>query len=500
MKKIEFFFLCLILVGAFVVRLYKFNGPVADWHSWRQADTSAVSRNFIKFGFDVLHPKFDDLSKGVSLLDNPQGYRFVEFPFYNILQAGLFRLFGHFTIEEWGRLVTNWSSLGGIVFIYLLVKRRVSTLAAISAACFYAFVPYNIYYGRVLLPDQSMVSALLGSTYFFDLWITGLERQKKIRWIVFFLSVFFFAVAVLLKPFVIFFGLPLMFLVYKKYSFALFRKKELWLFLVFSLLPFVLWRYWMQHYPQGIPRSDWLFNGTDIRFKGAYFWWLFADRIARLILSYWGLPLVLIGIMGRVKEKEDFFFHTFVVSSFVYFVVIATGNIQHDYYQILVVPTIAVFFGKGVDVIWSLARKNELQEKLSVVVVATCITFMLFFGWRDIREYYNINHPEIIAAGQAIDKLTPKDARIIAIYGGDTTFLYQTNRQGWPVFERPLTEFYSAGARYIAFVNPGKAELNFGNHYVTLTKTSDYAVFDLSKPLSLADDLTQIKNASGSAK
>ncbi len=77
--KREIVILLLILMGGLVVRLYKFNAPVADWHSWRQVDTSAVSRNFVKDGFDILHPKFDDLSnvQTSGKYDNPQGFRFV---------------------------------------------------------------------------------------------------------------------------------------------------------------------------------------------------------------------------------------------------------------------------------------------------------------------------------------------------------------------------------------------------------------------------------------
>src|SRR2546430_13899902 len=111
MKKFEILFVTLVLLGAFIVRLHGFNNPVADWHSWRQADTSAVSRNFIKYGFDLLHPRYDDLSNVASGKDNPQGYRFVEFPIYNFAQAGFFKLFGIFTLEEWGRLVSIFSSL-----------------------------------------------------------------------------------------------------------------------------------------------------------------------------------------------------------------------------------------------------------------------------------------------------------------------------------------------------------------------------------------------------
>src|SRR3990167_10248170 len=175
MKKFEALFLTIIIIGAFAVRLYHFNWPVADWHSWRQTDTSAVSRNFVKNGFDLLRPKFEDLSIAVSLIDNPQGYRFVEFPIYNAAQAGLFELFGKFTLEEWGRLITIFSCLASIVFIYLLLAKHASVRIGLIASFFFAFIPYNIYYGRTILPDQSMVAALLGGTYFFSKWI---DRPK----------------------------------------------------------------------------------------------------------------------------------------------------------------------------------------------------------------------------------------------------------------------------------------------------------------------------------
>ena len=46
--KSNFLIILLILVLAFVVRLHKINNPLADWHSFRQADTSSVTRNYVK--------------------------------------------------------------------------------------------------------------------------------------------------------------------------------------------------------------------------------------------------------------------------------------------------------------------------------------------------------------------------------------------------------------------------------------------------------------------
>src|SRR3990167_106119 len=267
MKRIEIFLLSAILVAAFIARLYRFDNPIADWHSWRQVDTSAVSRNFVKHGFDVLHPRYDDISKIQTGVPNPEGYRFVEFPIYNALQAGAYIVFDYFTLEEWGRLVTILFSLSGVAFLYLIVRRKSDSVVALLAAFFYAFLPYSIYFGRTILPDPAMTATILGGIYFFDLWVEESIKYKvfSIKYLLFFaLAVVFTASALLLKPFVVFFTLPMIYLVYEKFGFWFVKKWQLWLFLCLSVLPLIVWRIWIQNYPEGIPASSWLFNGDSI--------------------------------------------------------------------------------------------------------------------------------------------------------------------------------------------------------------------------------------------
>ncbi len=194
-------FLALILVLGFVVRLYRINNPIGDWHAWRQADTSAVSRNFVRNGFDVLHPKYEDISNIQSGKDNPEGYRMVEFPIFNVFQAGLTVLLPIFSIEVWGRLVSVFFSLGSILFIYLIVRKHLNARAAIFSSAFFAFLPYSIYFGRTILPDGAMASTVLGSIYFFDSWISAKKISININ---FLLAVVFAVSALLLKPFAIF--------------------------------------------------------------------------------------------------------------------------------------------------------------------------------------------------------------------------------------------------------------------------------------------------------
>lgn len=482
MKRKEVILLFFIVLGAIIVRLYQFQRPVADWHSWRQVDTSSVSRNFVKNGFDILHPTFHDLSKGVSLLDNPHGYRYVEFPIYNVLQAGFYSIFDYFTIEEWGRLVAITASVISIVFIFLLTRKYISNLAAFSAAFFFAFLPYNIYYGRTLLPDQLTVSFMLASLYVYDWWLDRVVTLKKEKtvWLLYFAGILLTAGAILMKPYVLFFGLSYVYLAWRKFGFRFLTKKELWIFFIFSTLPFILWRLWMLQYPEGIPQSNWLFNGNGIRFKGAFFRWIFAERIGHLILGYFGLPFVVLGIMTRAR-KEGLLFLSLLVSSFIYLNVLATGNVQHDYYQIMIMPMLAIFFGKGIDTVLYRA-KDIFNPFVSYITVIVSILLMLSLSWYSIRDFYNLQHNEVLAAGDAIDRIAPKDAKVIAPYGGDTTFLYYTNRQGWPVVDRPFYEFIDSGAQYIVFAKPTSSELNLGSLFTVVEKGPEYIIFDLTKP------------------
>src|SRR3989337_3317426 len=71
--KSDAFYLLVILIIAFTVRLYKINTPLADWHSWRQADTSSVTRNYVRNGVNLLFPVYDDLSTIASGRVNPKG-------------------------------------------------------------------------------------------------------------------------------------------------------------------------------------------------------------------------------------------------------------------------------------------------------------------------------------------------------------------------------------------------------------------------------------------
>lgn len=479
MGRLKFAFLLGILITGFILRLYRFDNPIADWHSWRQADTSSVSREFAENGFDILHPKFHDLSNVPSGIDNPKGYRFVEFPIYNIFQAVFFVAFHFFTLEEWGRLITIFSSLSSSVFIFLILRKHQGEFAGLLGAFFFAVLPYNVFYGRTILPDPSTAAAILAGIYFFDEWTEKAQKTNFKSLLFFTLSIVFTAAAFLLKPFALFFTLPMIFLAFNRFEKKVFLNPYLWVFAILTVLPFASWRIWMMQFPEGIPVSSWLFNEGNIRFKGAYFNWIFAERVGKLILGYFGIGILICGFLTKIK-KDSVFIYAFLLSSLIYLVVIARGNVQHDYYQILIMPTICIFLGLGGDFLMNPARQFSFRFT-GHLVFAVCAFLAFLFSWYHIRDYFNINNQSIITAGRAVDRITPKDAQVIANYEGDTTFLYQTRRKGWASYQKDIPEMVNLGADYLVLANPTQSDYKFGELYEIVDKAPEYLIFDLHK-------------------
>lgn len=447
MKRFEILLLALVILIAAAVRLYEIKRPLADWHSWRQADTAAVARNFIKDGYNPFIPRYDDMSSQANGIDNPNRYRFVEFPIYNSLVAAVWSIFGVSVTSA--RLVTVAITLASTVLLYLLVKHFSGIKTAILAAFFFATIPYNVFYSSTILPGPLMVFAVLGMYYTFTRW---LDDSRNLSWGV--ASVIFTNLAILTWPIALFFTLPLLYLAYEKYGAALYKRSELIVFAIVSLLPFLAWRLWMMRFPEGIPNWQFLINEGGIRFKGAFFRWLIQERIAGLILSSAGFALLIIGLIRKNEYREKLFYLSWLGAAVIYFVVFASGNVRHDYYQVPFVPIAAIYIAKGVKFLTSLPGAY-FQKFIGPVLAIILLVLMYAFGFYDVRGLYWINKPQIVRAGEAADKILPQDAIVIAPYNGDAAFLYQTNRRGYPIVDRPLEVMIDMGAKYLVSVDVG---------------------------------------------
>lgn len=482
MNKLRFLFnplfvLFLIIILGFAVRLYKIDNPVADWHSWRQADTAAVARNFYKEGFNPFIPKYDDMS-GVAQfpIPNPNRYRLVEFPIYNSIVYFGYLLNGGVD-EKIARLTTVLISLGSIVFIYLISKKYFGVFIALVSSLLFAILPFNIFFSRVILPEPTLVFFSLGMLYFADKWIK--EGGKKL----YILSVLFTSSAFLIKPMAGFYLLPLIYSYYQK-------EKKLWpipvryfAWIIPSILPFIGWRIWISQHPEGIPASNWLLNGNGIRFKPAFWRWIIGDRFGREILSVTGSFLFFLGLVIRPLSKEGWLLHLLALSSFLFLIVFATGNVQHDYYQTLIIPALVIFTARGF-VLLLCGFPPFIARLWTIPLAVLFLILTIFLGWNEIKGLYQVNNPVIVEAGKEADKILPKDAVVVAPYQGDTSFLYQTNRIGFAVVGMPIKDLID-GYKVHYFISTAKdAKTKWVmRKYVTLVDNDRYVIVDLTHEL-----------------
>jgi hypothetical protein len=460
-----------IVIGAVFVRTYRIHNPVADWHSWRQADTAAVSRNFVKDGFNPLFPQYDALNPlNETGQPNPHRYFFAEFPLYNILTYVAYTNFG--IHEEYARMISIFFSCLTVIFLFLLVSHYSSKRVALLSSFIFAFLPYNIFYGQVILPDPMYIFFSVTTLYLVSKW---LEKDSIFLMVLSGLSA---TLAILEKPYALVLVIPIAYLFYKKWGWKMVKKWGIFVFAAIALVPFLWWRHHINQHPEGMFGTTWLFNQGNIRFTGAYFRWLLYDRLNRLIFATGGFVLFWIGIISGQRKKEGYFYLAWLLGIFAFFVVIAKGNVTHDYYQMPIVPIGCVLVALGFDFLLTHGI-GHIRRGISIIVGISLLMMMFAFGWYEVRGYFNINHPEIVEAGKAVDRLLPKDAIVIAPYDNDSAFLYQTNRHGFTYGGDKIPQYIKEGATHLVSVNFDDTTNYWMGKCSVVEKTNTYVIVDL---------------------
>ena len=461
--------LILILLLAFLLRLYRINNPVADWHAFRQADTASVTREYLKADrIDILRPQYHDLSNIQSGLDNPEGYRMVEFPFVNAFLASILKIFPSWDLVFFSRLSSVFISLGTIFCLYFLVKDISDKKTAELTALIYAILPYSIYYSRVILPEPYFLFFSALSLWRFNSYL----RNKKIS--AYLMSALSLALAALLKPFVVFLAPVYLSLIWTNGALKKLKDWKLYLYPFLAFLPLIMWRQWILNFPTGIPASDWLLNGNLIRLRPAWFRWLFYERLSKLFLGYFGLIFLFANLWSQ--KKNQLIYASWWLGIISYFIVFATGNVQHDYYQNIMLPILAISLARGFIII------RDKFKKAGKYLAPFLLVLTVFFSWQQVNGYFNVNHWEYVKAGQAVSKLTDENAKVIAPAMGDTIFLFQTERRGWPIgFE--IEDKINKGAEIYVSSSYDYEAKELEEKYKTIEKTDDYIIIDLRKPI-----------------
>ncbi|MFA5769955.1 MAG: glycosyltransferase family 39 protein [Patescibacteria group bacterium] len=460
MKKVDYIILTFILLIALLFRLYKINIPLADLHSWRQVDTASVARNYVKNGIDLFHPIYDDLSNVQSGMDNPQGYRMVEFPIYNAIIAFFYKSFPIFSLEIWGRLTTIIFSLIIISIIYYLLLNESGRLSALFGSLTYAVFPFFVFFSRVILPETATLAFTLLSIL--CLYVNSYFKEKSFKSIsLYFLSAILFATSLLIKPTIIFYLFPILVIFYRKYKFNLIKKLDFYLYFIIALIPLIYWRMYIKNFPEGIPYSDWLFTSVNtaqglksILFRPSFFRWIFFERINNLIL---GGYLTLFFVLGTIAKQKKYLLTSFLFSALAFIFVFQGGNLQHEYYQTLILPVFAMMVGLGISFVFD-HKKEFINPFFVSIFIFLIFIFSFYFSYFKVVDYYQYSH-ELVQEANIINSLTHPEDKIVTDRTGDTTLLYLANRRGAPSIFRDPIELKKLGYKYLITSSEGQINM-----------------------------------------
>lgn len=484
MKKVNPIFI--ILIFALLVRLIHINFPVSGWHEWRQADTAAIAKNYYENGFDILNPEID--WGGVN------NHVESEFQLYPFVVSLLYYLFG-FT-EIWGRLVSILCSLFTVFGLYLLTKSIINKKTALWSAFIYAILPLNIYFARVMMPEATMMMAIVFGIYFFYKWIEYDRTQYLI------LSCLFTTIAVLLKIPTLYIGLPLLYLAYQKYRLKTFLN---WKLILYTLAVLVLTALWYYHAHQlyengGRTFQIWEF-GSDKwgNFKlwitpGFYYDIIYGSLIQRH-LTYPGFIICLIGFFIKRENKYEKLFDVWVISLLIYVLIVAQGNRQHDYYQLPIILPLVVFIGKVFGKYLTEVRINFIKYKTRYSLLIISLILILFFSFRFVNglmKMENLYLPYFTIAKE-VKKVSGKNDLIITLCDGNPIYLYTADRKGWISAREQFDNEYleqriKEGAKLFTgekrWIESDKSKFLFAQvlqKYSVIENNNEYFLIDLRK-------------------
>lgn len=498
--------LCLVAVLA---RGWVFFHPETAVYWWRPADNAGIARNFYESGMNPLLPMVDWGGPGPGVVE-------MEFPIVQYLTALLYAVFG--LHEGLAVVVPLLSAVGAVLLTFEFGRVLIGTRAAVLAALVMALSTSFIRYSQVLLGEPTQVLAVLAGLY--GCWRWTRDR----RWTDFLLASTGLAMAILIKPTALVLGLPVAVTLWDRWGWRAFGRWRVWAMAVLMLAPSVLW-YW-HAYQLGVASGNTvgILSGgysklarTDLLTSPEFYL-----RQAWFLAMYHLTPVLLVPLaVGVVSWRHGWIVPAWIVAGIVQIVVAAEGNHASPYYQLFMLPAVAMLTAVGLEAMYGwlaaraagrpAARAPRFVAAAAVVIVASQVatlwrshhrTDFVTFGRDKARQgrlvaaHLPPGQPIIYAAlDRGASVLMPKGA-----HATPPDIFYFSRRHGWFLALDWITTddvrtLTARGARYFVVSEYWGGERTFLEHqrpavwrYLTaehprVLDEAGVLAFDLGRPL-----------------
>ena len=411
--------LAALLLVAAAMRLYHVDAPLVDQLYAKQIHSANYARNAARPSWNPFRFSYDFLDE--------RGDRMLlteEVPVYTGLVAATYGLAGE---HEWiGRA---WSLLGTLVAIlalYDLVRREYDVETGLVAAFLFAMAPLSIFYGRAFLPDPWMTACVVLSVAFYRRY---LDDGESLRWLA--ATACAGALAALFKMFGLLVLIPLADMAYRRSGSRAWCTPRFLLLVVGIVVPIGLWIGGVfLHVP----------NPTS---SNVYFAWQAPDSLldqrlyVRLTFGMFfhdcgpvAMVLIALGIvaalLGAARSRPLW---GWSAAGVFYLFAFAPKLLNHDYYELIVLPMLAAWGALG----WCAAERvvrrfshATVWTGAATLALATIVHSPLVMKGKYDQE---IGH---MVVAERLNALCPPSGRVVVL-GQRIGWpeVHYSGRQGW---------------------------------------------------------------------
>jgi hypothetical protein len=413
-----------------MARAVTYRSPLFDFHSWRQADTAAIARNFVKERFNPLYPQVD--FRGAQ----PEGFVETGFELYAFIVAALGKVVGF--SPALGRILNIVLFPLTALLLYRFVRLRYGEPEGAVALFIYSLgLPLTLFMDRAFMNE-----ALLALLSVVCLWSAQsyCERLRTRDLAILLLASASIAVV---KPTFLIVAAPVAALFVERFGRAGLFRPELWLVGAVTLICGALWfsHAHRLHEITGLSfgLGNKFMNGEVL--SSPDYPVILGRRLLKDILGPVGVLSAPVGLIAalRLKKRAELWG---VLAFAVYLVVVAAGNFHHNYYQLPIVPigTVLTSVGiiaavRGLSHWYGWKPASRLAACAGILWLAATSTFV-----RNVsaHNWYEVDHARWRLCADLEPLLVPSD-RVVFVNEPNPDMLFCLDRKGWLLNDPTIT-------------------------------------------------------------
>ena len=487
--------LAVLFLAAFCIRAYRITDPPLDFHPTRQYDSALLARTYY---VRLLGSSAPEWMRTVAASQDPRTY--LEPPIMESIAVALYVLAGG--VEVWiPRLLSSLFWLLGAVPLYLLVRRTVSSDGAVVSTAFYLLLPYGVFASRTFMPNPLMVMMLLFSI----LLIARYGEAPSMRRAAIAGAVT--GLAVLIEPFPLFmtFGAFAALAIERQgLRKSLFNPRS-WIFPIVAV-PVPAIYYW--HTLFSDPETSLLSYQLQLQYlfdPFSYRYWLVHIQ---MVIGFGALILALLGVLMFRRRLARALVMGLWGGYVAYGLVFIYHMRTHDYYQLLLIPLVAICLGPVGSLL--LARLERMASHWRIragvwsVLALALVLSLGVAGTQLARQNFDQDVRTYEEVGEAVQHST-NTVFLTKHYGYPLEYHGWLAGKNWPYAgqmwgiplqsdlqaeERFARGYAASSPEYFIITNFEQFEQQsdltkfLTENFPLVVQTENYLVFDLGSPVS----------------